>query len=356
MTNFLRSQRFCLSLIFIIFTLLLTTSTTTFAGTGKAGNFFTLRSLHNPPKLLGPKAKHAWRLYNDYKKTLKAIKQNQVKIRSFKRDLAQYKTGGLIGSIAITQEKELIAKLTRENEILEKNRQHQTKIEKAWDNNNFDISIGDLSLTKTMVDVKYNKDPSRPLNKRQLTTMDKIEMRLRAWHSTDGYNGQPIEKPAPATQTTAQNTPKPEPARPMTQNKLTPEERRTHIMKRLQQLSHKKQLAVMKALDIEIPVSFYNCLCRNAGYGSGSTSQFYHPDTIGKFDKRYSCQQPGLPCVVRGYGCLRHPLPSDPKVWERCIKSQRVNMTKNEDGKIDPKSGERLDTYIERLLRERKNR
>ena len=354
MKNSSRSQRFCLSSIFIIITLLLATTIISFAETNKTDNFFSLRSLHTPPKLLGPKANHAWRLYEDYKKTLETIKNNQKTIDFCKHDLAQYKTGGLVGAVAITQEKELIAKLTREKEIREKNRQRLVRIQKAWNNNNFEISIGDLSLTDTVVDVKYNKDPSRPLNKRQVTTMDKIEMRLRAWHSTDGYNGQPIEKPARTTQPTAQNTPKPEPERPTTQNKLTPEERRTHIMNRLQQLSHKKQLAVMKALDIEVPVSFYNCLCRNAGYGSGSTSQFYHPDTLGKYDKRYSCQHPGLPCIVSGYGCSRYPLPSDPKVWENCMKSQRVNTTKNEDGKTDPNSGERLDTYIERVLRERK--
>jgi len=336
MTNFLRSQRFCFSSIFIILTLLLIAPPATFA----ENETYSLRSLSTPPKLLGAKAKHAWRLYKDYKTTLTAIKKTKKNIRSYKTQIENFTTAGPIGgSVALAAETDLIKKLIREREILEKNQHHLTKLKKAW-NNNFRNVIGKLSHADTMVKVKYNKDPSRPLEKREEIEMDKIELRLRAWHSTDGPSGRPIEKPAAANQPTIQNT-------------LTAEERRTLTMNKLQQLSHKKLLAVMKDLGIKVPVSFYNCLCRNAGYGSGGTDQFYHPDTLGEYDKRYTCQQPGLPCIVSGYGCTRYPLPSDPEVWKSCMENQRVNMTKNEDGKNDPDSGERLDVYIERLLRKR---
>jgi hypothetical protein len=69
---------------------------------------------------------------------------------------------------------------------------------------------------------------------------------------------------------------------------------------------------------VSVPQDFYNCVCRAAGYGSSGTSQYYHPDTIGTYDKRYSCQHPGPPCIVSGYGCSRHPLPSDPEIFESC--------------------------------------
>ncbi|MDP2733289.1 MAG: hypothetical protein Q8O63_09310 [Hoeflea sp.] len=61
-----------------------------------------------------------------------------------------------------------------------------------------------------------------------------------------------------------------------------------------------------------------NCVCRAAGYGSPGTSQTYHPDTLGTYDKRYSCQHPGDPCVVSGFGCTRHPLPSNKDIWAGC--------------------------------------
>lgn len=83
-------------------------------------------------------------------------------------------------------------------------------------------------------------------------------------------------------------------------------------------LPHDRLLRVLKVLGVSASDDFLNCLCRAAGYGSSGTQQFYHPDTWGEYDKRYSCQQPGDPCIVSGYGCLRHPLPGSSQIWESC--------------------------------------
>lgn len=83
-------------------------------------------------------------------------------------------------------------------------------------------------------------------------------------------------------------------------------------------LPHDQLLAVLRTLGITPPKNLLNCVCRSAGYGSPQTSQFYHPDTFGQYDKRYVCQRPGEPCIVAGYGCLRFPLPGNPSIWATC--------------------------------------
>lgn len=87
-------------------------------------------------------------------------------------------------------------------------------------------------------------------------------------------------------------------------------------------LPHDKLMAALDVLGVNGSEGFLNCLCHSAGYGSSGTSQTYHPDTIGTYDDRYSCQHPGDPCVVSGYGCTRHPLPSDPAIWKSCSISK----------------------------------
>lgn len=87
-------------------------------------------------------------------------------------------------------------------------------------------------------------------------------------------------------------------------------------------MGHKRHLDVMKELGITPGDGYLDCVCHNAGYGSSSTAQFYHPDTIGEFNNAYSCTQPGEPCVVSGFGCMRYPLPSDPRVWESCANGK----------------------------------
>lgn len=96
----------------------------------------------------------------------------------------------------------------------------------------------------------------------------------------------------------------------------------THALSRWISLPHDRQLLVLQSLGVSVPQDFYNCVCRAAGYGSPGTSQYYHPDTIGTYDERYSCQHPGPPCIVSGYGCSRHDLPSDPKIFESCAAKE----------------------------------
>lgn len=103
-------------------------------------------------------------------------------------------------------------------------------------------------------------------------------------------------------------------------------------------------LPVLKVLEIAPSDDFLNCLCRTAGYGRSGTSQFYHPDTLGDYDKRYSCQHPGDPCIVSGFGCLRHPLPTSREVWESCSVTEVTD-----DG--DPLTGQITDAIKERAKR-----
>lgn len=121
----------------------------------------------------------------------------------------------------------------------------------------------------------------------------------------------------------------------------------------LRGLNHDKLKKALASLGIEPPQAFYNCLCASAAYGSSGTAQFYHPDTIGEFNANYSCTQPGLPCVVSGFGCTRHPLPQSGKIWDACMAEHHINTSKTPDGKDDPKSGERMDDYISKRLRAR---
>lgn|GEM_PF-3205057 len=88
-------------------------------------------------------------------------------------------------------------------------------------------------------------------------------------------------------------------------------------------LPHDQLMATLDALGIWPDDAFLSCVCRAAGYGSSGTSQVYHPGTLGTYDKRYSCQHPGDPCVVSGFGCTRHPLPSDPGPWEKCAAAAK---------------------------------
>ncbi|MBK5947241.1 hypothetical protein CCR83_12515 [Rhodobacter veldkampii DSM 11550] len=92
----------------------------------------------------------------------------------------------------------------------------------------------------------------------------------------------------------------------------------SHALTRWIGLPHERQLLVLQSLGVAVPQDYFNCVCRAAGYGSPGTAQFYHPDTLGDYDKRYSCQHPGPPCIVSGFGCLRHDLPTDPAIFERC--------------------------------------
>lgn len=95
-------------------------------------------------------------------------------------------------------------------------------------------------------------------------------------------------------------------------------ERDTHAVERWIGLAHDRQLLVLQSLGVRVPQDFFSCVCKAGGFGQPGTRQYYHPGVIGKPDDRYACQRPGPPCVVEGYGCTRHDLPTNRKDFEDC--------------------------------------
>jgi hypothetical protein len=91
------------------------------------------------------------------------------------------------------------------------------------------------------------------------------------------------------------------------------------------QLPHDELVSVLQHLDVMPSDEVMTCICQMAGYGSPQTTQIYHPDTWGDFDARYECNHPGPPCIVAGYGCTRHPLPSNPAFWKGCAAGTTMN-------------------------------
>lgn len=125
-------------------------------------------------------------------------------------------------------------------------------------------------------------------------------------------------------------------------------------MQRIRELNHAKMQAVFKKLNVHPSLDFYNCLCVSAGYGSPGTSQIYHPDTIGEYNPKYSCNKPGDPCVVAGYGCLRYPLPTDGKIWDQCMAIHKVGMERDEKGKPVEGTGVPLNKVLADALKEKR--
>jgi len=122
--------------------------------------------------------------------------------------------------------------------------------------------------------------------------------------------------------------------KPQELSEIEKKNRSTHVRERLIRLNDKKLQLVFNYMGIKPPKSFYHCLCRSAGYGSPQTRQFYHPGTIGDFDERYTCQHPGEPCVVSGFGCSRYPLPKKENVWNDCMNTNRIGMKKDKNGRV----------------------
>ena len=90
-------------------------------------------------------------------------------------------------------------------------------------------------------------------------------------------------------------------------------------------LPHDDLVSVLGHLGVMPPDEMLSCICKRAAYGSPQTSQYYHPDTIGDYDRRYDCNHPGAPCIVSGFGCTRHPLPADPQKWSTCAAGTDMN-------------------------------
>ena len=45
------------------------------------------------------------------------------------------------------------------------------------------------------------------------------------------------------------------------------------------------------------------------------------PIRLASITRPIPCQQPGPPCVVSGYGCTRHDLPKDTRIFEQCAST-----------------------------------
>jgi len=107
---------------------------------------------------------------------------------------------------------------------------------------------------------------------------------------------------------------------------LKGDELRENIVKRLPNLNHTKLKALMNRVGKKPPKNFYNCLCRRDGGGAaGGVGISYHPEPLKPYDERYSCNQPGDPCMAQGYGCWRFPLPNDVNMSRYCIKHGRYD-------------------------------
>ena len=131
----------------------------------------------------------------------------------------------------------------------------------------------------------------------------------------------------------------------------TEDAKRQHIFDRFKALDEKKLEAVLDHMGVRPPKSFFQCLCRRAGYHAGDAQSIYSPEQFMEpYDKRYACHQPGPPCIVNGGGCTRHPLirpesrkvrdkdgnlvDENPIIWDSCMNE---NLMPN---------GERYDTVL----------
>ncbi|AHK80619.1 hypothetical protein M911_04975 [Ectothiorhodospira haloalkaliphila] len=89
-------------------------------------------------------------------------------------------------------------------------------------------------------------------------------------------------------------------------------------LKRIIGMDYERQKQVFERIGIPVSDDFYHCLCSRARYGSSTTSTSYHPAALPGWDDMYICGRPGGPCMTRGFGCWRNPLPSDPRIWRFC--------------------------------------
>lgn len=137
-----------------------------------------------------PRHAHAWRLFQDYKSSLEQRNNSQDAVDVHQARIDEIMAGGVSApgqAAAAAPDIQLrdaalaeVARLDRRLDMLRT----------AWRNNNFDVLLGDLSLTGTMVSVTY-ADPDN-LGDRTQVTMELIEARWhrrrndRAWQGAAG--------------------------------------------------------------------------------------------------------------------------------------------------------------------------
>lgn len=91
------------------------------------------------------------------------------------------------------------------------------------------------------------------------------------------------------------------------------------VVNKLSRLNHVKIKVLMKKLGRESPKSYFQCLCNS--YSTMGNSIRYYPNGVSKGD----CKDATDPCLGGNWGCVHYPLPNNPEVIERCIKSAKYD-------------------------------
>ena len=284
--------------------------------------------------------KHPWQLADFTEKVQQAIRENGV---------LDYKNIGHIRAMSRLMAVRLIyTKNSPEYQIeLAKVKKIQNGVLSANNNNGWCLSEASKRLAQSLLEKGYRyiesskpelgfKYLSKSLKVCNNTKLEAELLKLKKEYSEDKTKF--LEKIAKSRQDKLDSLRK---------------EKRELVMKNLAKLNHAKFLDTLKTLKMKSYHPFLNCLCNSAAYGTTSTKQFYHPDTLGKYDKRYTCNQPGEPCVVAGFGCSRHPLPSDSAIWKGCMQKYKINTKNTFDEKVGTESGVQLDEHVEKVLRQR---
>lgn len=120
---------------------------------------------------------------------------------------------------------------------------------------------------------------------------------------------------------------------------VPPATEKPKAIQRVIDLPHGKLSRFLDHVGVRPSEDFLQCLCRRAGYGSPQTRRYYHPGPIENSSP--SCERAGNPCVVSGWGCTRHPLPSDPAVWDACVESTGQDVIGDMERAIEQRRSEK---------------
>ncbi|MCG5525918.1 hypothetical protein LRB11_13410 [Ectothiorhodospira haloalkaliphila] len=84
-------------------------------------------------------------------------------------------------------------------------------------------------------------------------------------------------------------------------------------------LDYRRQKQVLEELGQGVDSDIYTCLCRRGHPTAGTSARMsYHPEAHPDSAPGTTCGDAGAPCMRSGFGCSRHPLPTDPAIWAHC--------------------------------------